>query len=77
MFNIWKRRRERIEVSVGFSERVITHIRECQATRQAATATSLRKRMAARPWAKAAVVILGILIGLVRIVLTLDFILRA
>jgi hypothetical protein len=32
--------------------------------------------MITRPWAKAAVVVLGVLTGLVRIALTLDFILR-
>jgi len=79
MFDIWKRRRERIEVSIGFPERVMAHMKECQAPRQASAAASasLLRRMVARPWAKAAVVVLGVLMGLVRIVMTLDLILRA
>jgi hypothetical protein len=79
MFDIWKRRRERIEVSIGFPERVMAHLKECQAPRpaSAAASASLLRWMVARPWAKAAVVVLGVLLGLVRIVMTLDLILRA
>ncbi len=79
MFEIWKRRRERIEVSPDFPERVMAHTKERQAPRPAAavTSVSLLRRMVARPWAKAAVVVLGVLGGLVRILLTLDLILRA
>jgi hypothetical protein len=77
MFEIWKRRRERIEVSIGFPERVMAHLKECPAPRQASASASLLRRMVARPWAKAAAIVLGVLLGLVRIVLTLDLILRA
>ena len=79
MFETWKRRRERIEVSIGFPERVMAHLNERRAPRPAsagAWASGLRRVMA-RPWAKAAVVVLGVLLGLVRIVLTLEVILRA
>jgi len=78
MFNTWKRHKERIAVSIGFPERVMTHVRERQAAQQApAVSASLLRRVVARPWAKAAVVVLGVLAGLVRIVMTLDLILRA
>jgi hypothetical protein len=79
MFDGWKKRRERIEVSVGFPERVMAHLKERQASRQASAAASasLLRRMVARPWAKAAVIVLGVLMGLVRIIMTLDLILRA
>jgi hypothetical protein len=76
-FEIWKRRRERIEVSIGFPERVMAHIKERPAPRRASTSASRLRRMIARPWAKAAIIVLGVLLGLVRIVLTLDLILRA
>ncbi len=79
LFNTWKQHKEKVEVSRGFSERVMTHVGEREVARRASAATSISrlKQMAARPWAKAALVILGVLIGLVRIVMTLDLILRA
>ncbi len=79
MFESWKERRERIEVSAGFPERVMAHLKERRAPRRATAGAwvSGLRRMIARPWAKAAVILLGVLLGLVRIVLTLDLILRA
>ena len=79
LFNNWKRHKETVEVSRGFSERVMTHVGRHEVARRASvtTSTSWLKQMAARPWAKAAIVILGVFIGLVRIVMTLDLILRA
>ena len=79
MFEIWKKRRERIEVSLGFPERVLAHLKERPAPRSvsAAAPASRLRRLVARPWAKAAVVVLGVLLGLVRIVLTLNLILGA
>jgi len=79
MFDGWKRHREQIEVSIGFPERVMAQIKECHAPRQASASASasLPRRIIARPWAKAAVIVLGVLMGLVRIIMTLDLILRA
>ncbi len=79
MFNTWKRHKERIEVSPDFPEQVMAHLGEGQAPRQASAAASvsLVRRVVARPGAKAAIVILGVLAGLLRIVVTLDLILRA
>lgn len=79
LFNIWKKHKEKVEVSRGFSERVMTHVARRAVARRASvtTSTSRLKQMTARPWARAAIVILGVLIGLVRIVMTLDLILRA
>jgi hypothetical protein len=78
MFNAWKRRKERIEVSTAFPEQVMARVREHRAAGQTSVAvsTSLLGRIAARPWAKAAVVTLGVLFGLARIAVTLDLILR-
>ncbi len=79
LFNIWKERKERVEVSRGFSERVMTCVAGHEVPRRASAVTliSQLKEIATRPWAKAAVVILGVPIGLVRIIMTLDLILRA
>ena len=79
MFEIWKKRRERIEVRTGFAEQVMARLKERRGPRPAsagAWALGLR-RMIARPWAKAAVIVVGVLLGLARIILTLDLILRA
>jgi hypothetical protein len=75
MFEVWKKRREEIDVSPGFPQRVMARLREGPAT--AATASSRLGRIVARPWAKAALIIVGVPAGLVRIAMTLDLILRA
>ena len=79
LFNTWKKHKETVEVSRGFSERVMTHVARREVTRRASVTTSISRlrQMAARPWARAAIVMLGVSIGLVRIVMTLDLILRA
>jgi hypothetical protein len=78
MFEAWKKRREEIDVSPDFPQRVMARLREGRAAPHAPTASSSRLgRILARRWAKAAVVILGVLAGLVRIAMTLDLILRA
>ncbi len=79
MFEAWKKRREKTDVSPGFAERVMARLREGQATPHAPAATSSSRpgRILARPWVKAALIILGVLAGLVRIAMTLDLILRA
>jgi len=78
MFEVWKKRRERSDVSPGFTERVMACLRERPAAPRLSVAApaSRLQRLVARPWAKAAVVILGVLAGLVRIVMTLDLVLR-
>ena len=79
LFEAWKKRREKIDVSPGFADRVMARLREGRTAPHAPAATSPSRlgRILARPWAKAAVVILGVLAGLVRIAMTLDLILRA
>ncbi len=79
MFEAWKKHREKANVSPGFAERVMTRLREGQAAPHAPAATSLSRlgRILSHRWAKAAVIILGVLAGLVRIAMTLDLILRA
>ncbi len=76
MFEVWKKRREEIDVSAGFPQRVMARLCEGPAT-PAAAASSRLVRILARPWAKAALIILGVPAGLVRIAMTLDLILRA
>ncbi len=79
LFEAWKKCREKIDVSPGFAQRVMARLREGQAAPHAPAAASSSRlvRVLARPWAKAAVIILGVLAGLVRIAMTLDLILRA
>jgi hypothetical protein len=79
MFEAWKKDREQIDVSPDFSQRVMARLREGRAAPHAPGAASSSRlgRILARPWAKAAVVLLGVLAGLVRIAMTLDLILRA
>lgn len=79
MFEAWKKHREESDVSAGFPQRVMARLREGQATPDAPPATPSPRlvRILARPWAKAAVVLLGVLAGLARIAMTLDLILRA
>lgn len=78
LFDTWKEHKEKVEVSDGFSERVMAHVagREVMRRAPAATWPSRLRQMAARPWARAAIVVLGVPIGLARIVMMLDLILR-
>jgi hypothetical protein len=79
LFEVWKKRGEKIDVSPGFSQRVMARLREGRAAPHAPALASPSRlgRILARRWAKAAVVLLGVLAGLVRIAMTLDLILRA
>ena len=79
MFEAWRKRREEIDVSAGFPQRVMARLCEGPAAPHAPAATSSSRlgRILARRWAKAALIILGVLAGLVRIAMTLDLILRA
>lgn len=78
IFETWLRRKERIEVRRDFSAEVMSRIRESRA----AGGTPARVRhflnqMAARPWAKAALIVVGVSLGLARILMTLQLILFA
>ncbi len=76
VFDTWKAQRSQDDVSPGFADRVITAIRRREATRAMEGLASLRA-LAAQPWAKAAALILGSLLGLARIFVTLHLILFA
>jgi hypothetical protein len=78
VFEAWKRRREQIEVRRDFSAKVMTRIQESRLTGKTPDRVSMfLSRMAVRPWAKAAVIVIGVSLGLARIVMTLQLILFA
>jgi hypothetical protein len=75
IFKTWKRHREQIKVSHDFSASVMARIRESRATHRAWI--SLLGPWAVRPWARAAMIAMGVSIGLARIVMTLQLVLFA
>jgi hypothetical protein len=78
VFETWKRHKERIEVPREFSEAVMIRVRESRPTRGTSDrAFALLNQRAVRPWVKAAVVVIGVSIGLARILMTLQLILFA
>jgi len=76
VFGAWRTENSRTEVSADFTDRVMAGIRSHPETRSRRL-TSLLQSLAARPWATAAAVIAGTLLGLVRIAVTLHLILFA
>ena len=76
IFDAWKVRKSQDDVSREFTDRVMVAVRRREATRAIGSLTPLRY-VAARPWAKAAAMILGTLLGLARIVATVHLILFA
>ncbi len=78
VFEAWTRRKEQIEVPPGFSAAVMGRIRENRpARRTPGRVLAALSRTAVRPWAKAAMIVLGVSLGLARILLTLQLILFA
>jgi hypothetical protein len=76
VFEVWKARKSQGDVGREFADRLMAAIRCREATRVIGGLAPLRKIMA-RPWAKAAALILGTLLGLARIAATLHLILFA
>jgi ferric-dicitrate binding protein FerR (iron transport regulator) len=76
IFEAWKARKSHEDVSRELTDRVMVAIRRREATRALGDLAPLRS-MAARPRTKAAALILGILLGLGRIIATLHLILSA
>jgi hypothetical protein len=76
VFEVWKARKVQDDVGPGFTDRVMATIRCRETTRVVGPLSPLRK-MAARPWVKAAALILGTLLGLARIIATVHLILFA
>jgi hypothetical protein len=78
LFETWKRRKEQIEVRRDFSAEVMTRIQKSRPTgKTPGWASTFLSQMAVRPWAKAAIVVIGVSLGLARIVMTLQLILFA
>jgi len=76
IFDAWKVRRSQDDVSREFTDRVMAAIRRRHATRAIGDWASLQY-LAARPWARAAAIIVGTLLGLARIIATVHLILFA
>ena len=76
IFDAWKARKSQGSTGREFTDRVMTAIRRREATRVVRGLAPLWD-MAAQPWAKAAALIMGILLGLARIIATLHLILFA
>ncbi len=78
VFEAWTRRKEQIEVPHDFSAEVMGRIRESRPARgTSGRVLAALNRIAVRPWAKAAMIVLGVSLGLARILLTLQLILFA
>ena len=78
LFEAWKRRKEQIEVRRDFSAEVMTRLQESRRTSRTPDRVSrFLRQIAVRPWAKAAIIVLGVSLGLTRIVMTLQLILLA
>jgi hypothetical protein len=78
VFEAWKKRKQRIEVRRDFSSTVMTRLGESRrASGTPNRAAACLKQMVARPWAKAAMIVLGVSLGLARILITLQLILFA
>jgi len=76
IFDAWKAQKSQDGVSREFADRVMAAIRRRETTRVVGGLTPLRD-IAAQPWAKAAAIIVGTLLGLARIVATVHLILFA
>ncbi len=76
VFEAWKARKSQGDVSREFTDRVMVAVRRREMTRVIGGMAPLRQ-IAARPWARAAALIAGTLLGLARILATLHLILFA
>jgi hypothetical protein len=77
IFETWKRYKEQMAIDPGFSGQVMARVRERRAVHEAPESAliSLLRHWAARPSARAAMIVIGVFAGLVRILMTLQFIL--
>ena len=76
VFDAWKARKSQTDAGREFADQVMVAIRRREATRATGGLVLLR-HMTARPWARAAAIIVGALLGLARIVATIHLILFA
>jgi len=77
VFDAWKAQKSQGDAGPGFTDRVMAGIRRREATRAAENLAPLLRYRLPRPWAKAAVLILGTLLGLARVIATLHLVLSA
>jgi anti-sigma factor RsiW len=75
IFDAWKAQKSQDDVSRQFTDRVMAVVQRREARRDAGPA--LLRGIATRPWARAAALIVGALLGLARIIATLHLILFA
>jgi len=76
VFEVWKAQKTQGDVGREFTDQVMAAIRRREAPRLIEGVTPLR-HLAAQPWAKAAALIMGTLLGLARIIATVHLILFA
>jgi len=76
VFDAWKARKSQGDMDREFTDRVMATVRRREQTRTVGGLARLRD-IAARPWARAAAMIVGTLLGLARIVATVHLILFA
>ena len=76
VFEVWKARKAQDDVGREFTNRVMVAVRRQETTRVIGGMAPWRA-IAARPWAKAAALIMGTVLGLARIIATLHLILFA
>lgn len=76
VFKVWKVRKAQDNVDPEFTDRVMAALRRRETARVSGPLAPLRQ-IAARPWAKAAALILGTLLGLARVIATVHLILFA
>lgn len=76
VFDLWKAHKAQDDVGREFTDAVMAAIRRRETIRVIGPLAPLRK-IAAQRWAKAAVLILGTLLGLARIIATVHLILFA
>ena len=77
IFDAWKSQQSRQDAGGEFADRVMTRIRRRETTPSAGRLTALLGYIVRRPWAKAAVIIIGAILGIARIVATAHLVLFA
>ena len=76
VLDVWKAGKSQGDVGPEFADRVMVAIRRRETTRGAG-GLAILQAIAARPWARAAALVAGTLLGLARIIATLHLILFA
>ena len=75
IFDAWKTQKKQIDVSEGFSNRVMANVHRRPTTRTAGYLRPLFGGVTTRPWARAAVLAAGVIFGLARILATIHLVL--